>query len=95
MPTAAKSPRKKKAATEVDQTNAAEAAETPVVKPKRTRKVAAETRIKLYWGVFNQNLKRVAVFDYDDQEKAEKHAEELSKSGGDHFLQKIKETVTV
>jgi hypothetical protein len=27
--------------------------------------------------------------------KAEKHAKELSKTGGDHFLQKIKEVVVV
>ena len=88
MATAAKSPRKKKAATEVDQESAVE---TP--KPKRTRKAAVEPRIKLYWGVFNQNLKRVAVFEYEDLKKAEKHAKELSKAGGEHFLQKIKETV--
>jgi hypothetical protein len=94
MATVAKTPRKKKAATEVDQTGAPEAAETPVAKPKRTRKAAVEPRIRLYWGVFNQNLKRVAVFDYDDLKKAEKHCKELSKTAGDHFLQKIKETVT-
>jgi hypothetical protein len=49
--------------------------------------------VKLYWGVFNQHLKRVAVFEYTDVKKAEKHAKELSKDGGDHFLQKIKEVV--
>jgi len=62
-------------------------------KPKRTRKPAAEPRVKLYWGVFNQHLKRVAVFEYTDVKKAEKHAKELSKDGNDHFLQKIKEVV--
>lgn len=95
MPTAAKSPRKKKAATEVDQIGGAEGVDAPVVKPKRTRKAATETRIKLYWGVFNQHLKRVAVFDYGDLDKAEKAVEEFNKTGVDHFLQKIKETVTV
>jgi hypothetical protein len=81
--------RAKKAATDVDQSPVAVEA-----KPKRTRKVVAEPRVKLYWGVFNQNLKRVAVFEYDDVKKAEKHAKELSKEGSDHFLQKIKEVVT-
>ncbi len=89
MATVVKSPRKKKAVKEVDPN-------APVVeaKPKRTRKSAAEPRIKLYWGVFNQNLKRVAVFEYEDVKKAEKHAKDLNKTGGDHFLQKIKETIT-
>ncbi len=89
MASVVKTPRAKKAVKEVDP-NA-----PPVEpKPKRTRKAAVEPRIKLYWGVFNQNLKRVAVFEYVDQKKAEKHAKELSKTGGDHFLQKIKEVVT-
>lgn len=88
METVVKTPRKKKAVTDVDQETAAP------VKAKRTRKAAAEPRIKLYWGVFNQNLKRVAVFEYDDLKKAEKHCKELCKTSGEHFLQKIKETVT-
>ena len=67
MATAAKSPRKKKAVTEVDPN-----APPAEPKPKRTRKAAAEPRIKLYWGVFNQSLKRVAVFEYEDLKKAEK-----------------------
>ena len=89
MASVAKATRTKKAATEVDQEPVAVEA-----KPKRTRKPAAEPRIKLYWGVFNQHLKRVAVFEYQDQKKAEKHAKDLSKEGHDHFLQKIKEVVT-
>jgi hypothetical protein len=89
MASVVKAQRTKKAATEVDQNPVAVEA-----KPKRTRKAAAEPRIKLYWGVFNQHLKRVAVFEYQDVKKAEKHAKELSKDGNDHFLQKIKEVVT-
>ena len=87
--TKAKKPTKK-ADTEV----ASEEAVAEVVKPKRTRKPAAEPQVKLYWGVFNQHLKRVAVFEYTDVKKAEKHAKELSKDGNDHFLQKIKEVVS-
>ena len=71
----------------------AESKTTAEAKPKKTRKSAAEPRVKLYWGVFNQHLKRVAVFEYTDVKKAEKHAKDLSKDGGDHFLQKIKEVV--
>ncbi|MFM8573473.1 MAG: hypothetical protein ACKOAU_17895 [Pirellula sp.] len=89
MPSATNSKKSKKA-TEAATDSTEVAVET---KPKRTRKAAAEPRVKLYWGVFNQHLKRVAVFEYTDVKKAEKHAKELSKDGGDHFLQKIKEVV--
>ena len=89
MPSAT-NPKKTKKATEAAETTTDGVVE---VKPKRTRKSAAEPRVKLYWGVFNQHLKRVAVFEYTDMKKAEKHAKELSKDGQDHFLQKIKEVV--
>ncbi|MFN3192128.1 MAG: hypothetical protein ACE361_16570 [Aureliella sp.] len=66
-------------------------------KPTRTRrKVKAETRTRIYWAVFNQALKRVAVFEFDQKAEAEKRAEKLQKSSGeDHFIQKIKATVSV
>lgn len=91
MPSATNSKTTKKAKEAAKTTTEATAAEP---KPKRTRKAAAEPRVKLYWGVFNQHLKRVAVFEYTDVKKAEKHAKELSKDGSDHFLQKIKEVVS-
>lgn len=61
---------------------------------RKTKKVAADVRLRLYWGVFSQNLKRVAVFDFDKQDEAEKRAEELSKGGkSPHFVQKVKEEI--
>lgn len=61
---------------------------------RKTKKAAAEVRMKLYWGVFSQNLKRVAVFEFDQKSEAEKRAEELSKGGkSPHFVQKVKEEV--
>lgn len=60
---------------------------------KRTRKAAEPPRVKLYWGVFNQNLKRVAVFEYEQKKDAEKHCKDLSKVGSEHFLQKVRETI--
>lgn len=63
---------------------------------KRKSKVAQEVRLKLYWGVFSQNLKRVAVFEFDQKSEAEKRAEELSKGGkSPHFVQKVKEEIAV
>lgn len=61
---------------------------------KPRRRVKAETRTRIYWAVFNQNLKRVAVFEFDQKGEAEKRASKLMKSSGDHhFIQKIKAVV--
>ena len=60
----------------------------------RKAKPTEEVRKKLYWGVFSQNLKRVAVFEYDQKEEAAARAEELSKGGkSPHFIQKVKEEI--
>ncbi len=63
-----------------------------VVKPRRRVKVEVCTRI--YWAVFNQLLKRVAVFEFDQKKEAEKRAAALLKASGEHhFVKKIKATV--
>ena len=67
-----------------------------VVKKKAVRKakVVEEPRKKLYWGVFSQNLKRVAVFEFNQKDEAAARAEELSKGGkSPHFIQKVKEEI--
>lgn len=64
--------------------------------PRKSRsKARAEVRLKAYWGVFNQSLKRVALYEYADKKKAEKRAQELSESGNKtpHFVQPVKEPV--
>jgi hypothetical protein len=97
MASSAKASKKKK--TEETEDVDGEAVAKPVKKvrkaaTKRASKKAAEVpRIKLYWGVFNQNLKRVAVFEYDQKKEAEKQCKELSKAGSEHFLQKVRETI--
>ncbi|MGY8769674.1 MAG: hypothetical protein ACKVH8_14750 [Pirellulales bacterium] len=77
---------------------AAEAAESKVKKKKAKRKSrkkkVTEVRIKLFWGVFNQSMKRVALFEFDQKKEAEKKAKDLSKAGKPpHFIQKVKETI--
>ncbi len=63
-------------------------------KRKSKKKSAADMRLKLYWGVFSQNLKRVAVFEFDQKKEADKRAVELSKGGkSPHFVQKVKEEI--
>ena len=64
-------------------------------KKKTTRsKAAAEVRLKAFWGVFNQSLKRVALYDYSQKKEAEKKAEELTAKGkSPHFVQPVKEVI--
>jgi hypothetical protein len=78
----------------------AEAAEKQAKKTKakkstrKTKKSAVDQRLRLYWGVFSQSLKRVAVFEFDQKKDAEKKAIELSKGGkSPHFIQKVKEEI--
>lgn len=64
--------------------------------PKKPSKSAAskEIRKKLYWGVFNQSLKRVALFEYAEKPAAQARAEELSVSSKTpHFVQPVKEDI--
>lgn len=60
---------------------------------KRSR-AAKEVRLKAFWGVFSQSLRRVAIFDYNQKKQAEKKAQELSKDGkSPHFVQLVKEVI--
>ena len=60
----------------------------------RAKKVPKEVRLKAFWGVFNQSLRRVALFEYSQREQAEKKAEGLGKSAKTpHFVQLVKEVI--
>jgi hypothetical protein len=69
--------------------------EKPVKKKRKTRKKKTEeVRRKLFWGVFNHAMKRVALYDFNQRKAAEKRAKELSPEGKPpHFVQKVKEDV--
>ena len=72
-------------------------AKEPKVAAKKTvrKKVAKETRLKAYWGVFNQAMKRLVLFEYADKKAAEKKASELTASSrATHFIQLVKEAIT-
>lgn len=63
-------------------------------KRKSRKKADAVVRMKLFWGVFNQSMKRVALYDFSQKKEAEKKATDLSKSGkSPHFVQKVKEVI--
>jgi hypothetical protein len=64
-------------------------------KRKSRSKTAEPERRKLFWGVFNQSAKRVALFDFSQRKAAEAKAQELTASGkNQHFVMKVKEPVT-
>jgi hypothetical protein len=69
------------------------AKKTPVKRKPRT-KVAKEVRLKAFWGVFNQSLRRITVFEYSQRQEAQKKAEDLSESQkSPHFIQLVKEVI--
>lgn len=62
--------------------------------PRASRSKTAEVRMKLFWGVFNQSMKRVALFEYHQRKQADAKAEDLSKNAkSQHFVQRVKEPV--
>ncbi|MEO2046578.1 MAG: hypothetical protein ABGX16_08380 [Pirellulales bacterium] len=83
----------KKAAKKAPEKKAKEAKKKKTPK-KRARKAAKVIRLKAFWGVFNQSLRRVALFEFNEKKLAEKKAKELSKSGkSPHFVQPVKEAI--
>ena len=86
----------RKALREAHDAAEARAAAEGDVKAEKKKKEPAEVRVKVQWAVFSQNLKKVATFDFNQEAQARKKAEELSQSSGNnHFVQKMKEPVTV
>ena len=63
--------------------------------PRKSRKKEpSEARTKLFWGVFSQSLKRVALFEFNEKKKADQKATDMSKDGkSPHFVQKVKEAI--
>jgi hypothetical protein len=65
------------------------------VKRKSRSKTAKEVRLKAFWGVFNQSMKRVALFEYAERKQADQKAAELSTSQKTpHFVQLEKVPIT-
>jgi hypothetical protein len=71
------------------------AAKKEPAKRKSRAKGSKEVRLKAFWGVFNQSLKRVALYEYSEKKEADKKAKELSNTGNKspHFVQPVKEAV--
>ncbi len=69
-------------------------AKRKTAKRKSRSKDPADVRMKLFWGVYSQSMKRVALYEYSQKKQAEKKAAELTASGkSEHFVQKVKEVI--
>ena len=63
-------------------------------KRKSRAKSAKEVRLKAFWGVFNQSMKVVTKFEYNERKYADKKVAELNAAGkAPHFVQLIKEVI--
>lgn len=63
-------------------------------KTTRRAKEPTEERKRLFWGVFDHSMKRVALFEFDQKDAADEKAEALSQSKkSPYFVQKVKEAV--
>jgi len=63
-------------------------------KRKSRAKAAKEVRLKAFWGVFNQTLRRISLFEYNQRAEADKKAAELTESQKTpHFVQLVKEII--
>ncbi len=89
---------KKKAATKKAATKKSTETKTTKKKKKRAsrKKKNVEVRLRLFWGVFNHAMKRVALYEYNQKKAAEKKAKEITDSGKPpHFVMKVKEPVEI
>lgn len=72
----------------------APAKKAPVKRKPRAKKAVKEVRLKAFWGIFNQSLKRVAVFEYSQRKEADKKVATLNESQKNpHFVQLVKEVI--
>jgi hypothetical protein len=68
----------------------AKAAATP--RPRKPRKPKAPVRQRARWGVFDNAMKQVAIFDYRERGAADQKVADLSaRKGGSFFVQIVKE----
>ena len=73
---------------------ATKSAKAKAPKRKSRAKSAKEVRLKAFWGVFNQSLRRIALFEYHQRDQAGEKAKELSESQKTpHFVQLVKEVI--
>jgi hypothetical protein len=61
-------------------------------KARKPRKPKTVPRMRARWGIFDDSMKQVAIFDYNQRAAADEKAAELAtKKKGSFFLQMVKE----
>ena len=61
---------------------------------RKSRKEPAVVRVKLLWCVYNQAMKPVAKFEYNQKAEADKKAAALTQAGKQqHFVAPLKEVI--
>jgi len=84
----------KKAASASDKDASVKKKAAPKKKKASRARAVKEIRLRAYWGVFNQSLKRVALFEFNERKLADKKAADLGKNGkSPHFVQPVKEAI--
>lgn len=79
---------------DADEAPAAKVAKKAPVRRKSRAKVVKEVRLKAFWGVFNQSLRRVSRFEHSQRKEADQKAAELTESQKTpHFVQLVKEVM--
>ncbi|MDA7978187.1 MAG: hypothetical protein MPJ50_05385 [Pirellulales bacterium] len=84
--------RQESEAAEKKKTTKKKAAKKTAKRKSRAKKATEDVRMKAFWGVFSQSLKRVALYEYHDRKAAEKKAKELS-TNTPHFVRPVKEPI--
>jgi hypothetical protein len=81
-------------AAERQEVEAAKPLKAKAPKRKSRAKSAKVVRLKAFWGVFNQSLRRIALFEYSQRDQADKKALDLTESQKTpHFVQLVKEVI--
>ncbi len=81
------------AAGETEEAAPKKAAKKPAARKSRA-KTAKEVRLKAFWGVINQSMKRIATFEYAERKQADKKAADMTAAGkSPHFVQIVKEAI--
>ncbi len=89
-----KAAKKKKADDETPAKKKKEAVKKVKKKRATRKKKDVVVRMRLFWGVFNHAMKRIALYEYNQRKAADKKAKEITDSGKPpHFVMKVKEPI--
>jgi len=81
-------------APEAESASPPKAKKSPARAAKKPRARKEPARLRARWGVFDNSMKRVAIFDYNQRAAADQKLVDLNaRKGGLYFLQIVKEPI--